>query len=138
VLNFSGTAPGRLIREQSGFYVEVGDLDQHKHLGTLVIEATATLPEVFSKSAIYLNPNLISGDIQLRFWQVGDRMKPIGMNGSKLISDIITDAKVPHHLRQAQRVLVDDHRILWCVGHAVSGEAIAKLGQPCIKVTVND
>ncbi len=138
VLNFSGTAPGRLIREQSGFYVEVGDLDQHKHPGTLEIEANATLPEVFSKSAIYLNPNLISGDIQLRFWQVGDRMKPIGMNGSKLISDIITDAKVPHHLRQAQRVLVDDHRILWCVGHAVSGEAIAKLGQPCIKVTVND
>jgi len=50
----------------------------------------------------------------------------------------LTDAKVPHHLRQAQRVLVDDHRILWCVGHAVSREAIAAKGQPCIKVTVND
>jgi tRNA(Ile)-lysidine synthase len=138
VLNFSGEMPGRLIREQAGFYVEVGSVNEQKQAGTLVIEANVALPEVFSKTAIYLNPNVISGELQLRFWQVGDRMKPIGINGSKLISDILTDAKVLHHLRQAQRVLVDDHRILWCVGHAVSREAIAKLGQPCIKVTVND
>jgi len=138
VLNFSGAKPGLLIREHSGFYVEVGSVDEQKQVGTLVIEANASLPEVFSKSAIYLNPNVISGELQLRFWQVGDRMKPIGINGSKLISDILTDAKVPHHLRQAQRVLVDDHRILWCEGHAVSREAIAAKGQPCIKVTVND
>ena len=138
VLNFSGEIPGRMVRERDGFYVEYESVNEQKQVGTLVIEANAALPEEYTKSAIYLNPNVISGELQLRFWQVGDRMKPIGINGSKLISDILTDAKVPHHLRQAQRVLVDDHRILWCVGHAVSREAIATKGQPCIKVTVND
>jgi tRNA(Ile)-lysidine synthase len=138
VLNFSGEIPGRMVRERDGFYVEYESVNEQKQVGTLVIEANAALPEEYTKSAIYLNPNVISGELQLRFWQVGDRMKPIGINGSKLISDILTDAKVPHHLRQAQRVLVDDHRILWCVGHAVSREAIATKGQLCIKVTVND
>ncbi len=138
VLNFSGDMPGRMVRERDGFYVENDLVNEQKQVGTLVIEANATLPEEYIKSAIYLNPNVIGGELKLRFWQVGDRIKPIGINGSKLISDILTDAKVPHHLRQAQRVLVDDHRILWCVGHAVSREAIAKLGHPCIKVTVND
>jgi tRNA(Ile)-lysidine synthase len=138
VLNFSGDMPGRMVRERDGFYVEYEGVNEQNQTGTLVIEANATLPEAFSKSAIYLNPNGISGELQLRFWQVGDRMKPIGINGSKLISDILTDAKVPHHLRNTQRVVTDGQRILWCVGYAVSREAIAAKELPCIKVTVND
>ena len=137
-LNFSGAAPGQLIRERDGFYVEYEGVNEQKQAGTLVIEANVALPEVFSKTAIYLNPNVISGELRLRFWQVGDRMKPIGINGSKLISDILTDAKVPHHLRKKQRVVCDENRILWCIGHAVSREAIATKGLACIKVTVND
>jgi len=137
-LNFFGEMPGRMVREREGFYLKYKGVNEQKHAGTLVIEANIALPEVFSKTAIYLNPNVISGELQLRFWQVGDRMKPIGINGSKLISDILTDAKVPHHLRNTQRIVTDGQRILWCVGHAVSREAIAAKGLPCIKVTVND
>ena len=74
----------------------------------------------------------------MRFWQIGDRMKPIGMKGSKLVSDILKDAKVLHHLRKKQCVVTDDERILWCVGFSVSREAMANEGQACIKVTVND
>jgi tRNA(Ile)-lysidine synthase len=138
VLNFSGEFSGRLIRERDGFYVERHGLQVQKRCATLVVETNATMPTEFSKSAIYLNPELISGELQLRLWQVGDRMKPLGMKGSKLISDILTDAKVPHHLRNTQCVVTDSRRILWCVGHAVSREAIATNGQPCLKVTVND
>jgi tRNA(Ile)-lysidine synthase len=137
-LNFSGEFSGRLIRERDGFYVERHGLQVQKRCATLVVETNATMPTEFSKSAIYLNPELISGELQLRLWQVGDRMKPLGMKGSKLISDILTDAKVPHHLRNTQCVVTDSRRILWCVGHAVSREAIATNGQPCLKVTVND
>ncbi|MEN9400293.1 MAG: tRNA lysidine(34) synthetase TilS [Bacteroidota bacterium] len=138
VLNFSGEFSGRLIREWDGFYVERDGMKEQKQSGILVIEPNATLPTEFSKSDIYLNPELISGELQLRTWQLGDRMKPIGMKGSKLISDILTDAKVPHHMRHTQYVVADKQRILWCVGLAVSREAIATLGGPCIKVTVND
>lgn len=138
VVHFSGEFSGRLIRERDVFYVERDSLKKQNQFGNLVVETNAALPTEFSKSAIYLNPELINGELQLRQWQVGDRMKPIGISGSKLISDILTDAKVPHHLRNIQCVVTDDQRILWCVGHAVSREAIATVGMPCIKVTVND
>jgi tRNA(Ile)-lysidine synthase len=138
VLNFASKFSGRLIRERDAFYLEREVSKEQRHAGTLIISAIAALPDKFSKSAVYLNPDLLHGELQLRHWQVGDRMKPIGMNGSKLISDILTDAKVPHHLRNVQRVLTDGKRILWCVDHAVSREAIASKGCPCIKVTVND
>jgi tRNA(Ile)-lysidine synthase len=55
-------------------------------------------------------------------------MQPIGLNGSKLISDILTDAKIPNHLRSQQVVVHDDEKIIWCVGFAVGKEAVSKGG----------
>jgi tRNA(Ile)-lysidine synthetase-like protein len=137
VVHLSGKKKRTIIREANTLFIEEEATDE-VFMGKLVIEEVNELPSEFIKSAIYLNPEKIIGPLHLRFWQVGDRMKPIGINGSKLISDILNDAKVPHHLRKKQCVVTDDERILWCVGHAVSREAIANEGQACIKVTVND
>ena len=45
-------------------------------------------------------------DLVLRSWRAGDRMKPLGMGGSKKLSDIFTDLKVPRAERNA-RVVVE-------------------------------
>lgn len=137
VVHLSERKKRTIIREANALFIQEEATDDVV-MGKLVIEEVNNLPSEFTKSAIYLNPEKIIGSLQLRFWQVGDRMKPIGINGSKLISDILKDAKIPHHLRKKQCVVTDDERILWCVGHAVSREAIANEGQACIKVTVND
>ena len=42
-------------------------------------------------------------------------MYPIGVNGSKLVSDILKDAIPP--LKANQYVLVDDEKVLALVGH---------------------
>ena len=96
-----------------------------KRIPELKMEKVSDLPILFTKDVIYLNPDKIKGILQLRTWQLGDRIKPIGMKGSKLISDVLTDAKVPNSERLEQLVLCDDEKILWCVGHAVSREALA-------------
>jgi tRNA(Ile)-lysidine synthase len=137
VVQLSGKKKRTIIREANELFIEEEATDEVV-MGKLVIEEVNNLPSEFTKSAIYLNPEKIIGSLQLRFWQVGDRMKPLGLNGSKLISDILKDAKIPHHLRKKQCVVTDDERILWCVGHAVSRDAIAIEGQASIKVTVND
>ena len=67
----------------------------NKAIPQLVIENVNKLPETFTSSSIYLDSEKIKGALQLRPWKKGDRMKPIGLKGSKLISDIIKDAKVP-------------------------------------------
>jgi tRNA(Ile)-lysidine synthase len=82
------------------------------------------LPNQFNLNEIYLDLSKIKGELRLRKWQVGDRMKPIGMNGSKLISDILTDAKLPSIERENSLVLVDDEKIIWCVGLKISREVV--------------
>jgi tRNA(Ile)-lysidine synthase len=137
VVHLSGKKKRKIIREANTFFIEE-EANDDEFYGSLLIEEVSSLPKEYNKSAIYLNPERIVGALHLRFWKIGDRMKPIGINGSKLISDILNDAKVPHHQRKKQCVVTDDERILWCVGHAVSREAIANEGQASIKVTVND
>lgn len=50
-----------------------------------------------------------------RVWQKGDYIHPLGMPcGRKKVSDLLTDAHYPTHLRQQVRILVDaEGAILW-------------------------
>jgi tRNA(Ile)-lysidine synthase len=90
------------------------------------------LPNQFNLNEIYLDLSKIKGELRLRKWQVGDRMKPIGMNGSKLISDILTEAKLPSMEKENALVLVDDEKIIWCVGLKISREAMPNLQSEAI------
>jgi tRNA(Ile)-lysidine synthase len=38
------------------------------------------------------------------------------MSGSKLVSDVLTDAKIPHSMRRSIHVIADDEGILWICG----------------------
>lgn len=114
-----------IIREEAYFYFlkEEG----FTILPKLHIEKVIELPTVFTKHELFVDPLKIKGEIAVRRWKDGDRMKPLGMKGSKLISDILSDAKIPHHARHLQLVVHDDDKILWCVGMTVSREATSKL-----------
>lgn len=46
----------------------------------------------------------------------GDRMRPFGMEGTRKLSDLLVDAKVPRRLRQATPVVRDADRIVWLAG----------------------
>ncbi|MDE5872194.1 MAG: tRNA lysidine(34) synthetase TilS [Muribaculaceae bacterium] len=55
---------------------------------------------------------------ELRSPKSGDRMSPLGMKGSRLVSDIISDARLDHRRKEAVRVLVrrSDGEIIWVTG----------------------
>jgi tRNA(Ile)-lysidine synthase len=104
----------------------------------LLIKKVARLPSKFTKDVLYLDPNKIEGELHLRKWQTGDRMKPIGVPGSKLISDILKDAKQPAHLRASTLVVHDNKKIIWCVDFAVSSEALASEISEILEVRIGD
>ena len=122
-----------VYREEDHFYFSV---DTNVELPSIVIETVNSLPDQFDKWTIYLNPEKISGKLRIRRWKKGDRIKPIGVRGSKLISDILSDAKVPSHLRSDQLVLHDDEKILWCVGQAISADVSASVDTTILKVYI--
>lgn len=114
-----------ITREKDALHFELRNGKVQALSQTLNIQPVASLPEIFDKNVLYLDAGKIQGDLQLRTWQLGDRMKPAGLKGSKLISDILKDAKLPAHAKKHVQVVTDDVRILWCVGICVSSEGIA-------------
>lgn len=58
-------------------------------------------------------------NFELRNWKVGDRFHPIGMKGSKKISDFLTEQKVPVAERKNKLVLTNSGKIVWVVGYRI-------------------
>lgn len=63
-------------------------------IGKIGFETLSEMPTVFSKKCLYLNKEKTGNDFILQTWQQGDRFKPLGMNGSKLVSDYLIDKKI--------------------------------------------
>ena len=93
---------------------------------TLLIENInkEAVPTSFNKNILYVDAEKINGQISIRKWKIGDRIKPIGMNGSQLISDILKDQKVPASQKENQFVITDNEKIIWCYPFKISREII--------------
>jgi tRNA(Ile)-lysidine synthase len=72
-----------------------------------------------------LDPAALGGALIVRSWREGDRIRPLGLGGSKSLQDLFTDRKVPRSLRHALPVVTSDGRIVWIAGVAVSEEFAA-------------
>ena len=59
-------------------------------------------------------------DLIFRSWRAGDRMAPLGMAGSKKLSDIFTDLKVPRAARDARIVVECGGEVAALAGWRVS------------------
>lgn len=58
--------------------------------------------------------------LQLRKWQAGDRFHPLGMKGSKLLSDFFVDQKMTTHQKEECHVLTTaQNEIVWVVGRRI-------------------
>ena len=83
------------------------------------------LPNEFDKNDLFLDQSKIVGELYVRLWTKGDRMQPIGLSGSKLISDILKDDHVPTSEKLGRFVLCDDEKIICCIGHRIDRRSIA-------------
>lgn len=82
----------------------------------LKVETIVALPKAFDKHTYYADADKIVGTLSVRSWQTGDRIAPLGMTGTQLVSDIIKDAKVPPSEKAKVLVVEDTEKIIWVVG----------------------
>lgn len=75
-------------------------------MGEISFETMSEKPSIFSKNFLCLNKEKTSNEFIIRNWQQGDRFKPLGMNGNKLISDYLIDKKISVFEKQKCMVLV--------------------------------
>jgi tRNA(Ile)-lysidine synthase len=55
----------------------------------------------------------------VRYYEEGDSFNPLGMNGSKNLSDFLIDIKMPVIEKKQQQVIVSGSDIIWVVGERI-------------------
>jgi tRNA(Ile)-lysidine synthase len=91
-------------------------------------ELASGVPAAHGPDRAVLDPSVIEGPLTVRAWREGDRMRPLGLGGTKSLQDLFTDRKVPRSLRHGLPVVTSDNRIAWIAGVAVSEEFAARPG----------
>lgn len=67
---------------------------------------------------IYLDEKVLDGDpvFTVRPWRKGDRIAPFGMKGTRKVSDLFSDAKLPVDAKKRVSILTRNDEILWVIG----------------------
>lgn len=61
--------------------------------------------------------------LKIRKWQEGDRFKPLGMKGSKLLSDFFIDNKFSELEKRNSFLLLNaDNQIVWLIGYRIDDD----------------
>jgi tRNA(Ile)-lysidine synthase len=75
-----------------------------------------------AENVAYLDYDKFDEPPLLRSWDKGERFKPLGMKGSKKLSDFFTDLKVPRHQRENIPVLSSSGQIAWVIGYRINDD----------------
>jgi len=72
-----------------------------------------------ASSEVQLAAEAVAGPLVVRSWEDGDRMRPVGLGGTKSLQDLFTDRKVPRALRRSLPVVCSGDEIAWVAGVAL-------------------
>lgn len=118
-------------------HIELNELKATIDIPNMLVEEVNSLPISFDKKTIFVSKEKIKGTICIRIWKQGDRISPIGVKGSKLISDVFNDAKISNTDKKNVPIIVDDDHILWCYGLCIDRRKIAtKEDKEIIKISI--
>ena len=81
-----------------------------------------------------LAADAVAGGLWVRSRRPGDRMRPVGLEGTKKLQDIMVDAKVARGERDGVPVVVAEWGIVWVVGVCLDEQAAGAGGGRVVRV----
>lgn len=92
-----------------------------KALSFKKIEKTVNFQLVTDNSNVaQLDYDKLKLPLQTRFWRQGDRFSPLGMRGTKLVSDFFNDNNFTTFQKKTTLILTDsDNQIVWIAGYRI-------------------
>jgi tRNA(Ile)-lysidine synthase len=102
--------PGITELPDCGYYLEA-DLIKRE-----MVENPKTSPE-----SAFLDFSKLR-NLTVRFWKHGDKIKPFGMKGHRLLSDIFIDRKIPEFERDWIPLVMSGKKIAWIAGIMLSDD----------------
>jgi len=96
------------------------EIFQPIHLKIAQFEWKASSELIKDPSCAMIDFDQLHFPLHLRAWKQGDRFRPIGMKGSKLVSDFFIDEQFSVFEKQKVWLLINGNgEIIWLVGHRI-------------------
>ncbi len=110
----------RVWRERDAIRFETGA--PVPDLGCLVSTPVDGVPTAFPSDPLaeMVDLDRVDGPVALRFWRAGDRIRPLGLGGSRPVADVLRESGVPRADREAVPVVTVGDRVAWVVGHRLA------------------
>jgi tRNA(Ile)-lysidine synthase len=91
--------------------------------GSIVAESAAPDSLLDDPSTALIDADAVGETLVVDSVRPGDRIRPLGMKGSRKVADVLTDAKVPRRRRAVTPVVRDGERVVWVAGVRLAEEA---------------
>lgn len=101
----------------------VNELPAKISIADISIQFSIIIPKSnyeFSDDCAYINFDKIDLPLTIRTWQKGDRIQPLGMKNTKLVSDVLKDKKLTKFDKDNQLVIECNGEIIWLVNLMVN------------------
>ncbi len=95
--------------------LELKQMDVSQEMISELLEADKSDPNI-----AIVDYGKVEFPMVLRHWREGDKFIPLGMQGSKKISDLLIDVKMPLHKKELVLVLCSGGDIVWVCGVRVA------------------
>jgi len=129
----------RAVRLRRLFYTSV-DASNIVPTGDIKIEETDARHAPASSTSLSntFDRNSLQLPLTVRHWQQGDRIQPLGMTGTKLVSDLFTDAHYSPNQKATTWIVADaSGSLVWVVGLRMADWCkVSERTQHAIKVTI--
>ena len=84
--------------------------------GSIAAEETGPDTGDAGPDSVVIDADRVTGTLTVDSPREGDRFRPLGLQGTKKVSDLLVDQKVPRGLRAATPVVRDGDAIVWLAG----------------------
>ena len=108
-----------IIRRKSSDDFEIVSLSDFPNIKVSVVDASDVEINRNPRFA-YIDEDKVKGHLFVRKVEPGDKFRPFGMKGFKLVNDLLTDMKVDVFQKQQQLILCDEQSVVWVVGRRSS------------------
>ena len=86
--------------------------------------------EAGGSAEVWVAGGAVAGPLVVRGWRDGDKLRPVGLDGTKSLQDLFTDRKVPRALRRSLPVVESGGEIVWVAGVALDERFAASADDP--------
>jgi tRNA(Ile)-lysidine synthase len=95
--------------------IQIGNQELH----IFIEERTANWKAITDPNVACLDADTLDFPLEIRKVQDGDWFCPLGMNQKKLISDFLTDKKVPLAIKKNTQILLSKGSVAWILGQRI-------------------